>query len=313
MGSILHDKNILVTGGAGTLGRAIARRRQEEGWEGKFTVYSTDGHKHEMMRREFRDIQYVQGDIRNYNTLYQAMVGHDIVIHAAAVKIIPDSELWSIDTMDVNVSGSTNVCAAGVQANIEHVIGISTDKACHAANAYGATKYLMEKTFQEYSRMGMTTKFHLVRYGNVLESNGSVIQVWKRARERGEKIRITDPEMTRFWLSPRQAVDYVLDTIPQQSGFIYIPKMPSLSIGDLADYTVGLNDDYERAEIRPGEKKHETLLTEEEGWYAREFEDVFFLPPTTAERRNAPLPPYTSDMAKRLTREELHRLLDGNS
>lgn len=305
----LSYANLFVTGGAGTLGRAIARRRKQDGWTGKLTVYSTDNHKHERMRMEYPDVNFVQGDIRNYTTLYNSMVGHDVVIHAGAVKVIPDSELWSMDTFDVNVVGSMNVCAAAVQAHVAHVAGISTDKACHAANAYGATKYLMEKTFQEYARLGLGTQFHLVRYGNVLESNGSVIEAWRKAAERHEKIKITDPEMTRFWLSPSQAVSHVMDSLLHDSGLILIPKMPSLSIGKLAEYTVGLQDAV-IIPIRPGEKQHETLLTYEEGFYADDFGGGFVLRPTIMQMSKNPIPPYTSFVANRLTQFELQDLLN---
>lgn len=309
---ILQDANIFVTGGAGTLGHAIAQARREQGWTGTLTVYSTDTHKHERMRKEYPDINFVQGDIRNGMTLYNAMVGHQVVIHAAAVKVIPVSEFNSIDTFDVNVGGSLNVADAAIRCNVEHVLGISTDKACHPANAYGATKYLMEKSFQEYARAGFPTMFHLVRYGNVLESNGSVIEVWKRARDHGEKIKITNPAMTRFWLSPRQAVEYVIESMNCQSGEIYIPMMPALSIRDLAEYTVGIQEDpqdYEIVSVRPGEKTHEELLTAEEGYYARMENGYFVLSATTSLRKPAALSPYCSNAAPRLTRDELEQLL----
>lgn len=292
------------------MGRAIAARRKKEGWKGKFTVYSTDGHKHERMRRDFPDISFVQGDIRDPVTLYNAMAGHDVVIHAAACKIIPESERNSIDTYKVNVQGSLNVCDAAVRARVKHVLGISTDKACHPVNAYGATKYLMEKTFQEYSRLGLGPIFHLVRYGNVLESNGSVIEVWKNAIARGEAIKITEPNMTRFWISPSQAVAYCLHALRPPTGTILIPKMPSLSIGKLMEYTVGSeNVKVEVVSLRPGEKMHEELLTSEEGWYAVHDSKYFVLSPTTTKRKDVPKPAYVSNTARELTREELQELL----
>lgn len=319
----LRNSSLFVTGGAGTLGRAIAARRQREGWTGRLTVYSTDDHKHSYMRKFFPDVQYVQGDIRNPVTLYNAMCGHDIVVHAAAVKVIPTSEWCSIDTYDVNVSGSLNVADCAIRAGVESVLAISTDKCCKAANAYGATKYLMEKTWQEYSRMpNLNTKFHLVRYGNVVESTGSVIEAWHRAVAEGKPIKITDPNMTRFWLSPQQAVNLVILALQIPSGEILIPKMPALSIGKLAEYTLGariIPDDmlYEkgaiqvqRVPLRPGEKIHEELLTIEETEYATESDDFFFLRPTTSEKVENPPKPYSSDIAPELTREELMELLE---
>lgn len=308
----LSHANIFVTGGAGTLGRAIARRRQRDGWQGKLTVFSTSEHNHARMRREFPDANYVCGDIRSRETLYNAMVGHDLVIHAAATKVIPVSEFDSIDTFDVNVNGSINVFSTAVQANIPHVIAISTDKACHPANAYGATKLLMEKAAQEYSRSGLSTQFHLVRYGNVLESSGSVIEAWKKAIENGEPIKITDPEMTRFWLSPAQAVELVLKALDLPSGHIYVAKMPALSIGKLAHYVLGDLKSWTKIDLRPGEKIHETLLTKEELDYIEDCGNYFDLRPSTTSRNKEIVryQPYSSDTANELTPGELTTLLE---
>lgn len=274
-------------------------------------MYSTDNHKHDFMRKFFSNVQYVQGDIRNPETLFNSMVGHDVVIHAAAVKVIPASEWWSIDTVGVNVDGSENVCESALRAGVKHVLGISTDKACHPANAYGATKMIMEKIFQEYARMGRDTQFHLVRYGNVLESTGSVIEAWKNAVADGQPIKITDPEMTRFWLSPTQAVQYVVDSLEHKSGQIYVPKMPALSIGKLADYVLGEGLEFMKIPLRPGEKMHETLVTLDEAHHAMPFVKYFLIEPTTSEK--LPYIPtyeaYSSHRVNELTRNELTALL----
>lgn len=313
---MLRTSNILVTGGAGTLGRAIAERRRREGWTGKLTVYSTDTHKHDMMRRFYPDVQYIQGDIRNPDTLYNAMCGHDVCIHAAAVKTIPVSEYYSLDTYSVNVEGSLNVCVQAMRANVKHVLAISTDKAAKPANAYGCTKMMMEKMFQEFSRTETETKFHLVRYGNVLESTGSVIEMWQNAIKRGETIKLVDPDMTRFWLSPQQAVDLVILALKVESGTILIPKLPALSIGKLAHYTLDGDDPnaeigWERVPYRPGEKAHEELLTIEEIKYTVESNDFYFLRPNTTEAVTISVKPFSSDIAKELTQDELKALLDG--
>jgi len=314
--SILSTANIFVTGGAGTLGHAIAARRKHEGWTGKFTVYSTDTHKHEQMRKLYPDINFVQGDIRNPETLYLSMVGHDVCLHLAAVKVIPASEYYTLDTIDVNVNGSLNVCIQAKAAGIKHVLGISTDKACHPANAYGATKMLMEKMFQEFSRSESDTHFHLLRYGNVLESTGSVIEAWKNAIERGEPIKITNPNMTRFWLSPQEAVDYVIDAIEVKDGWIYVPKMKALSIRKLAEYILGDNFPVVRVPLRPGEKMHECLVTEDE--LPHTFPNLgstkayFEISPSTSEMYpyHIAVQPFTSDVAIELTKEDLELLLE---
>lgn len=313
MTHILETANIIMTGGAGTLGLAIAERRKREGWTGKLTVYSTDSHKHEVMRRMYPSVNFVQGDIRNPDTLYNAMVGHDVCLHLAAVKVIPDSERWVLDTIDVNINGTINVCVQAMQAGIQHVLGISTDKSAHPANCYGATKYLNEKILQEYARIGLETQFHLTRYGNVLESNSSVIPIWQQAVARGEPIRITDPKMTRFWISPQQAVDIVLESLNCASGNIYIPKMKSLSIGKLARYVLGDNFDHVIIPLRPGEKIHESLLTEDETRHALDYGDHFILHPTTDGDMpyHTTVKPYTSEFAPEMTRDELMELLNG--
>ena len=318
---MLKTANIFMTGGAGTLGRAIAQRRKRDGWTGKLTVYSTDSHKHQLMKRLYPDVNYIQGDIRNPETLYNGMVGHDVCLHLAAVKVIPVSEFYSIDTIDVNINGSLNVCVQAISAGIKHVLGISTDKACHPANLYGATKMAMEKIFQEYARLSWQeweTQFHLVRYGNVLESTGSVIEAWHNSMNAGEPIKVTDSQMTRFWLSPQQAVDLVIKSLELPSGQIYIPKIKSLSIENLAEYTVSAtiweNADIKVAfvPIRPGEKRHECLLTIEEAKGALYFPDHFVIQPSTSEAFPYHLfetKEYTSDIAEKLTKDELMELL----
>jgi len=317
---MFQNKNVLITGGAGTLGRALIERSVKQGWNAKITVFSTDTYKHHAIRRDFPDVKFIVGDIRDYTTLRNAMTGRDIVIHGAAVKEIPTSEWNSIDTIDVNVNGSLNVANAAVDIGVQHVIGISTDKACHPANAYGATKYLMEKIWQEFSRVWDTPKFHLVRYGNVIESTASVVKRWKESIARREPILITSEKMTRFWLSPAQAAELVEECIRLESGLILIPKAKSLSIGELLEFTIGRDDlAIKYIPLRPGEKIHEELLSSEEGSYAVESDGFILLRPTTSWRNGedtndyGTLPPYTSYVAPRLTKEELVELLANES
>lgn len=304
-----RNARILITGGAGTLGTEIIRRAMEHEWGAHITIFSTDTLKHHAIKRLFPEVHCVVGDVRDPVTVYNAMAGHNIVVHTAAVKHIPDSEVNPTDTFEINVTGSRIILDAAIQHGIDRVIGISTDKACHPANAYGATKYLMEKIFQEYSRLPVHTKFHLVRYGNVLESTASVIEVWKAQIERGETPTITDPEMTRFWLSPAHAAKIVEDCLELESGEIYVPKLKSLSIQQLFDYTIGEHGN-RQVPMRPGEKKHETLVSLEEAEFVRSHDDFFVVRPTTTQRVVTELGiPFTSENAERLTREELAELL----
>ena len=305
---------LLLTGGSGTMGKAIIKRAFDEKWDCRITIFSTDAMKHSVIRAEYPDVQSVIGDVRDFTTLYSAMSGKDIVLHLAAVKHIPVSEYNSIDTFGVNVTGSLNVAQAAMQLNTPHVLAISTDKAVHPANAYGATKMLTEKIWQEYSRLGIRTKYHLLRYGNVLESNGSVIEAWRNAFRAGQTIKVTDPKMTRFWLSPNQAVDLIVLALKLESGIILIPKMPALSIGKLAEYAIGVDErnmEWERIPMRPGEKMDEELLSSEETEFAVESESFFFLHPTTSARLRNTIRPFSSDVAKELTEQELKELLDG--
>lgn len=314
----LKNKDIFMTGGAGTLGKAIAKRRKEAGWTGKLTVYSTDAGKHNAMRSLYPDVNFIQGDIRNFDALKLAMTGHDVVIHGAAVKFIPDSEIASIDTIDVNVNGSLMVCQAAREAGVMAVLGISTDKACHPANCYGSTKHLMEKIFQEQARYG-GPQYLLVRYGNVLESRGSVLEAWTKSVEESNTIRVTNANMTRFWLSPDQAVDYVVDAfnIDIDNGLIYVPKMKALAIGKLAAYWIQKSGfKIEDIPVRPGEKLHETLLTEDEVEFAIEFtkseKNYYLVLPTTRIRNpKHDHTPYTSQNAEQLTKTELLEMLKG--
>jgi len=316
--------NVLLTGGAGTLGRAIIKRANDEKWDCKIFIYSNDPTKHHRVLSKYPRVNSIIGDIGDYTTLYNAMVGKDYVLHLAAKKHIPDSERDSIDTIRVNVEGTLNVAQIAMQIGTPHVLCISTDKACHPCNAYGATKMLCEKIFQEYSRIaeeiGSPTKYHLVRYGNVLESTGSVIEFWKSLVREGKPIRMTDPAMTRFYMSPSQAADLVLASLLCPSGLTFIPKMKSLSLAKLAEYTIGADHAIEIVPIRPGEKMHETLLTVEEGWYAAQDQEhgefrmcadgYFILKPTTSERYLNALEPYSSDVADEMTKDELLSLLN---
>lgn len=306
---------VLILGGSGTLGRAIIKRAYDEKWDCRITIFSTDPMKHHAIRSEYPDVRSVIGDIRDFTTLYNAMSGKDIVLHLAAQKHIPDGEYNSIDTYSVNVTGSLNVAQAAMQLNTPHVLAISTDKAAHPCNAYGASKYMMEKIWQEYSRLGLPTKYHLLRYGNVVESTGSVIEAWRNAFGKGQTIRVTDPKMTRFFLSPSQAVDLVILALKVESGTILIPKLPALSIGKLAHYTLDGDDPnteikWERVPYRPGEKAHEELLTIEETKYAVESNDFYFLRPNTTEAVTEEVKPFSSDIARELTQDELKALLN---
>lgn len=257
--------NIFITGGAGTLGQAIIRRATAENWPARFTVFSRDPLKHIRMKREFPQVRYVLGSILDYDGLYRAMVGHNVVIHAAAQKHIPQAEAFPIDCHQINVSGSLNVAAAAVEAGVNQALAISTDKAAYPMNTYGKTKSLMEDVWREYGRIwGDICSFHLCRYGNVIGSNGSVVQVWQSQMAAGSRPTITDPRMTRFWLSESQAVDIVLKALKCPNGTTAIPMAPALGMKKFAEYVLGSDVALEVIGLRAGERIHEWLITPEE-------------------------------------------------
>lgn len=302
--------NILITGGTGTLGQAIVARAGREDWDCRITIYSRDEMKQQAMKRKFPDCRYAIGDVADYDTLERVMVGHDTVLHLAAFKHIPAGEMNLAGLFSTNLTGSLNVVKAAQRTGVERVLGIGTDKGCHAVNAYGMTKALMERFFQEANRAKLT-RFHLVRLGNVLTSTGSVIPAWREQAERGEPLKVTDPEMTRFWLSIGQAVAFSLAALATEPGVVVIPKLPGLRMKQMAEYlfpgqpqvTIGL---------RPGEKKHEELLTVEEAPFAKSGGDRFHLYPITGKANALPDSTcgYRSDQVQQLTRGELLAMLE---
>jgi len=254
---------IFITGGTGTLGHALVERFHTKH---KVTVFSRDPLKQKKMKALYPDVRFVLGDIMDIDGLHRAMIGHDIVIHAAAQKHIPEGEANAMATMQVNVDGSINVASAAIQADIKRVVGISTDKVCYPVNTYGASKMLMERALLEYNQMGLT-EFALVRYGNVIGSNGSVVQVWRNQIANGRLPTLTDPEMTRFWLYEDDAVELVrLAMSETPAGSILIPMAPACSMAEFAAQA-GI-EDWEVIGLRPGEKMHEVLLTNEEAEFS---------------------------------------------
>jgi len=249
--------NILITGGSGTLGHATVRTAQAEHWDATFTIYSRSELRQAEMRARYPHCRYVLGDVRDYERLAAACAGHDIIIHAAAMKRIPEAEAQPENCYAVNVLGSMNVARAAQAAGVARVVGISTDKACLAATAYGASKLAMEKLFQ--AQPSTMTLFTLVRYGNVLASNGSVIPLWREQAAQGGVLTVTDPEMTRFWMTERDAVDMVDRATSEDAGAIVVPKMPSLSLRTMASY-IAPGAPFRITGLRSCEKRHEDLV-----------------------------------------------------
>lgn len=308
--------NVLITGGSGFLGRGIIRRAKAEGWPARFTVYSRDETKQWELQHRWPDVRCVLGDVaRDLDRLIGVMNGHDTVLHAGAIKYIPEAEKNVAETIEVNVVGSHNVAVAALAAGIETVIGISTDKASAPLNTYGMTKALMERLFSEFAQRGRT-HFATVRYGNVVGSTGSVIPVFEKQIKEAGEIRITDERMSRFWLSVDDAVDLIqmaMEIAKHFPGATVIGENKAMTIKDLAKAVWQLHwHNYEESGaisvmgIRPGEKLAESLFNAQEAPRAMRSQSSLFggmgagfiLLPPTAAACNDPLVPaqgYSSD------------------
>ena len=293
--------NILITGGSGTLGHAIVRTALAERWDCTFTIYSRSELRQAQMRQSYGNLRYVLGDVRDYERLSAAVAGHDTVIHAAAVKRLPDAEAQPVNCFDTNVNGSINVVRACIAGNVKRCIGISTDKACRSISAYGASKLCMEKLFQ--AQADSPCVFTLCRYGNVVASNGSVIPLWREQAAQGKALTVTRKDATRFWMGESDAVKVIERAAQAPTGTIIIPKMRSLSLSELAHIIAPGNDLHEIG-FRSVEKMHEDLIAADEvAW--RLGDDYFML----ARQGDSPdRIIYTSYDAPRLAAAEFRRM-----
>lgn len=263
------EGKVLVTGGTGSLGQAIVRRAEVDGWDAEFTVFSRDEAKQAAMRDRFPAVRYVCGDVRDYENVVDVMHGIDVVIHAAAYKRVPEAEYQPRTYADTNVHGSDNVVRAAVRLGTPTAIAISTDKACEAINSYGATKRLMEGMFQAASRDRRTRgqRFTLTRYGNVLASTGSVIPTFRKLAAAGGPLPMIDPTWTRFWLTLDEAVDLVVGAADVPSGCILIPSPRASNMATMAE-ALAPGVPTVPAVNRGAEKDHESLMNRHESPYA---------------------------------------------
>lgn len=252
--------NILITGGTGTLGHAIVRQAMLEEWDAQITIYSRSELAQAKMRAEYPKLRYILGDVRDFTRLEAAVAGHNLVIHAAAMKRIPEAEEQPMECILTNIAGSWNVVHACQKARVARCVGISTDKACRAITAYGASKLAMEKLFQAQTE---GTVFTLVRYGNVVASNGSVIPLWRKAEREGRTIKITDARCTRFFMDEDKAVSLIEMAAENPAGTIVVPKMHKLNIVDMARLVVP-GAQYIEVGLRSCEKLHEDLVHTDE-------------------------------------------------
>ncbi|MFL0505709.1 UDP-N-acetylglucosamine 4,6-dehydratase (inverting) [Ureibacillus sp. 179-F W5.1 NHS] len=279
--SILGNKTVLVTGGTGSFGKKFIKKALEENVK-KVIVFSRDELKQYEMKQEFKDerIRFFIGDVRDKDRLNRAFDGVDIVIHAAAMKHVDACEYNPFEAIKTNIHGAQNIIEAAIDRGVEKVIALSTDKACSPVNLYGATKLASDKLFvAANSYVGdKKTRFAVVRYGNVVGSRGSVVPFFKKIRHTGV-IPITDERMTRFWITLDQGVQFVLDNLERmQGGEIFIPKIPSMKVTDLAK-AIAPECEIEIIGIRPGEKLHEAMIMEDDARHTVEFDDYYVIQP----------------------------------
>jgi len=280
------NKVVLVTGGTGSFGKKMVRILLDEYKPAKVIVYSRDELKqHEMRAAGFdaTNLRYFIGDVRDLDRLRRAFEGVNVVVHAAALKQVPACEYNPMEAIKTNILGSSNVIDAALDTGVEKVLALSTDKAVNPVNLYGATKLAAEKLFVQSNSYagGRQTRFSCVRYGNVVGSRGSVVPVFLRQRDAGE-VTVTDERMTRFWISLEQGVRFVIRCIEQMSGGeVFVPKIPSMTILDLAK-TIAPDAKVNVVGIRPGEKLHEVLISEDEARTTVELQDMFVVQPAEA-------------------------------
>ena len=269
----INEKSVLITGGTGSLGTHLTKNILDR-WPGikRLVIFSRDEQKQYQMAQEFphekhKAIRYFIGDVRDYDRLRRAMRGIDYVIHTAAMKHVPIAEYNPMECIKTNVLGAENVINACLEADVEKVVALSTDKAAAPINLYGATKLVSDKLFVAANGIKGSNKctFSVVRYGNVMGSNGSVIPFFQKKKEEGV-LPITDVNMTRFNITLQEGVDMVLHALDTAwGGEIFVPKIPSYRITDIAD-AIAPNCKQEIVGIRPGEKLHEEMITSSDSY-----------------------------------------------
>jgi UDP-N-acetylglucosamine 4,6-dehydratase len=282
VGTNLAGKTLLLTGGTGSFGNAFVARAQREWPDATIRIYSRDELKQQQLRERFGEegLRFFIGDVRDRNRLRRAAEGADHLIHAAALKQVPVCEYNPSEAVATNVDGSQNVVDAAIDAGVERVIALSTDKAVNPVNLYGATKLCEEKIVVQGNAYAShsPTRLACVRYGNVVGSRGSVVPLFREQAKQG-RLTITDERMTRFWITLDEAIDLVLFALERAAGGeIFVPRIPSMRIIDMAE-AIAPGVPHEIVGIRPGEKLHEVLLTNNEARHTVEAEHVYVVLP----------------------------------
>jgi UDP-N-acetylglucosamine 4,6-dehydratase/5-epimerase len=285
--SVLTGSDILITGGTGSFGKAFIRHILDHHEPARVVVFSRDELKQYEVRQLFNDdsrLRWFIGDVRDLSRLRRAMHGVRFVVHAAALKQVDTAEYNPFEYVRTNVAGSQNVIEAAIDTGVEKVVALSTDKASSPINLYGATKLVADKLFVSANHYAAhhPARFAVVRYGNVMGSRGSVIPFFQKLAAEGRSLPITDKRMTRFWISLPQAVRFVVDSFElMQGGELYVPRIPSMRVVDLAE-AVAPDAVTHEIGMRPGEKLHEEMISPEEGRRALRLPDRYVLQPTIA-------------------------------
>lgn len=283
---MFNDKSILLTGGTGSFGKEYCRTLLSRFQPKRIVIYSRDELKQYEMAQEFSNediMRFFIGDVRDLPRLKQAMEGIDYVIHAAALKHVPVAEYNPMECIKTNIHGAENVITASIEANVDKVIALSTDKAASPINLYGATKLASDKLFVAANNIvgRKRTRFSVVRYGNVVGSRGSVVPFFRKLITQGAaSLPITDARMTRFWITLHQGVGFVLKNFERMhGGEIFIPKIPSARISDLVA-AIAPELPHHIIGIRPGEKLHELMVAADDSHLTLEFSDHYVIKPT---------------------------------
>ena len=284
--SFLDDASVLITGGTGSFGRALTKRLINSKAR-RIAIFSRDELKQLEMKNEFHDdrLRFFLGDIRDSSRLDIALHNVDYVVHAAALKQVDTGEYNPMEFVKTNIVGSQNVIDACIRNGVKKVVALSTDKASSPINLYGATKLTADKLFSAANNYsyGYGTQFSIVRYGNVMGSRGSVIPYFKQLVAEGKTLPITDKRMTRFWITLDQAVEFVLESFEiMQGGELYVPRIPSMKIMDLAQ-AIKKDFKYEEIGIRPGEKLHEEMISPDDSRRTVELPNRYVVSPIFAE------------------------------
>lgn len=282
---MFQNKSILITGGTGSFGKQCVETLLKHHQPKKIIVYSRDELKQYEMAQKFDSpiMRYFIGDVRDEQRLGMAMREVDLVIHAAALKHIPVAEYNPMECIKTNINGADNVINVALEKGVDKVIALSTDKAVNPINLYGATKLAADKLFVAANNLAgdRKTRFSVVRYGNVLGSRGSVVPFFQKLIQEGAtEIPITDPRMTRFWITLNQGIDFVLKNFTRmQGGEIFVPKIPSMKMTDMAE-ALAPGVPHKTVGIRPGEKLHEVMCPVESSHLTLEFDDHYVITPT---------------------------------